>query len=557
MTISLTIALITSSVLMSSEEKNNSQDPVLAFLSKPESYPHPVQNLRHVETHISHVFLTGDFVYKLKKKVKYDFVDFSTLSLRKHFCEEELRLNSRYSQEMYLAVLAITRGSAVGDNAKGGEEAGLEFSGLGEAVEYLVQMRQFDDEQLFQSLVSRGELSDEQVEEAGRLIARFHREAPLTPGFGTPQLMQEALNEVFGVFKDFSPGVADTPIDRELFQKLAEEIQAEFEQISPLLEKRTSTAVRAVHGDLHLSNICVFQNKVHLFDGLEFSPALANGDVWNDLGFLVMDLMFHHRTAQAALLCNVYLEESDDFEGLLPLPFFLAYRAAVRAKIHNLTYSPELPEERKRNLIEEAEQYLELARKVLQRSEHPLVFAFGGLSGSGKSTVARTWAKKIGAVHVRADAVRKHILGMSVHERARSAAYTEEMNEKTYEGLLERMKLALQAGKAVVLDAVFRSEIRREHLREVVAGLGSSLYGFWCSVPPEIAKERIRGRTDDVSDATEDVLLKQLNAEIGDVQWERLDTRLLPDEVVKVLQKKLEENFRKEQAGKKFPAGPQ
>lgn len=506
------------------EKDLDSQVRVLDFLGKREAYstvaPGEQESPKHLHTHISHVFLFGEYAFKLKRSVKFDFVDFSTLERRRHFCEEEVRLNSRYSEDLYLGVLAVVK--------RGGE---LRLSSLGELgaedviLEYLVQMRRFEESQLFQNLVVKRQLSDAQVEEAGKIIARFHRTAPLTPGFGSLPLLRDTLNEVFSVVENFSPElVGGAPVEKESFLRLATATRAELERIAPVLERRASSHVKAVHGDLHLRNICAFRGRVHLFDGLEFNPGLANGDTWSDLAFLLMDLEFHQLESQADLLCNVYLEETDDFEGLQILPFFLSYRAAVRAKINYLSYPHADSEAERARLCSEAEQYLSLALKELAPQPRPKVFAFGGLSGSGKSTLARAFARQIGAVQIKADAVRKHIFGVSLREKAPPDAYSSEMNERTFRGVLARAKLAIEAGRSVVFDAVFRNPLYRKLLEEEILSAGYEFHGTWCEVSEAVARARIQARVGDISDADEEIFTKQLTDDMGEIRWKRFST---------------------------------
>ena len=492
------------------------QQAIVSFLEQPSSYPDPTDSVSHIETHISHLFLTGSYAYKLKKAVRFDFLDFSTSALRRRFCEEEIRLNSRFSPELYLAVVPVSRG-----------RAGLIIGPGGEVEDYLVKMRQFDSSTVFEELAAQNRLTRALLLEATDVIAKFHRTAEIQPGFWGPEQVAQVIRGNISVCEKFTPW----PIDSERLKRFGRLSESALQAQVGLINNRQHTHVRALHGDLHLRNICIYDGKVHLFDGIEFNPEFANCDVWADLGFFIMDLMSHNRGADAAHVWNRYLLQTDDFAGLKLLDLYISYRAAVRAKVNCLEIKTAHSLEQREQFCEEANRYLSLGCAALE-SRQPRLIAIGGLSGSGKSTLALELSARLLGVHIRSDAVRKHLCGLDPFERAPLSAYSEEISEKTYDGMLERIKLTLDAGRTVIVDAVFKSPVRRSEIERLAEERGTPFAGVWCDVSPEAAAARISCRTSDVSDADLSVAEQQQAYNLGDIRWHRIDSSPLPPEAV-------------------------
>jgi aminoglycoside phosphotransferase family enzyme/predicted kinase len=484
------------------------QAEILAFLQKPENYPHPVRILRHVETHISHVFLTGEYAYKLKKIVKFDFLDFSTLEKRKHCCEEELRLNRRFAPELYLEVLALSR-----------HDGRLHMNSQGEAVEYLVKMRQFDENSLFDELAARGELGQCLLLQITDVIARFHNEAAAQPEYWSYEYISEAIKQTLAGCAEFSPAV----IERVQIELLGEKLGSVILGLQDLIRRRQETHVRELHGDLHLKNMCVYRKRAQLFDGIEFNPKLSNCDVWADLAFFIMDLLFRGLEEEAALVWNHYLQETDDFEGFRLLDLYVSYRAAIRARISCLEIESAETEEARMSLEAAAGEYISLALRSLEPHRRKII-AVGGLAGTGKSTLSSLLAQQLQAVHVRSDAVRKHLCGVPTNKKAPQAAYSEEMNKRTYRGMLERAYKVLEANRTVILDAVYHSSEWREEVEALAEEMSIPFVGLWCEVSPKVAQERVRMRIGDISDADESVVALQQQYDLGVLEWHRIDT---------------------------------
>lgn len=480
------------------------QDEVVAFLSTPSSYPHPVERVSHLETHISHIFLTGPFAYKLKKPVKFDFLDFSRPEDRLRYCEDERRMSSRFAPDLYVGVLAIRRAPH-----------GLAFGELGELVDAVVKMRQFDNETLFDRLAEQGTLTEGLLLEITDRIASFHLSATPQPSYWSASAVAEAIARNLAGLDEFVPAL----FRRDEVNSLRKEFQNALRAHSELLERRRVTHVRELHGDLHLRNMCVLDGRAQLFDGIEFNPTLSNCDTWADLSFFIMDLVFRGLGEAASLVWNRYLLQTDDFEGLELLPLYLAYRASIRARISALEMGSSAPNVHGA----EAQRYLQLALAFL-RPPTPALVCVGGLSGSGKSTLSALLSKKIRAVHVRSDAIRKHLVGCALTERAPETAYGEETTRATYRGAFDRARHALRGGQSVIVDATFSSEADRQAAERLADEERVPFFGFWCEVSAETARERIRARRNDISDADEVVLAGQIARGAGDVRWKRIDS---------------------------------
>lgn len=467
------------------------------FLLDPRSYGFTGGEVSRIETHISEVFLVGDRAYKVKKAVRLPFLDFSTVEARGEMCEREVMLNRRYATTLYEGVTIIGR-----------ENGELNLAGRGEIVDYAVRMRRFRDSDLWSHRIAAGTLDEQAVVHLIRRIAAFHHTASLRPEWGSFEVIQGQILR----------NIEEIPHEHRhrAFAALAHRLDAELMERRALITKRHTTHVHDIHGDLHLGNITFLEDVPLPFDGIEFSVELGSGDAWSDLGFLTMDLSAHKRPDLAVRAVNTYLEESDDFEGVPLLPLYAAYRALVRAKVHLLSGSDT-------DDTDTVHRYLDTATDALERTSLHLI-AIGGFSGSGKTTLARALAARLGAVVIRTDVIRKHILGLRPLEVAPESGYTAAISREVYRGLRDRARLVAPRGGVIILDGVHRLAEERAASEALAAELGAPFFGLWCEIPQAIALKRVELRTDDASNAHRGVIERQYSESPGETAWLKLDT---------------------------------
>lgn len=476
---------------------------VIQQMLQPETYPHPVQApIRLEQTHVSYVLLTGDYAYKLKKAVNFGFLDFSTLELRQHFCQEELRMNQRGAPELYLEVVPIRQN---GDKFSLGE-------GAGEIVEYAVKMRQFPQGALFSDRFERGELTVELMERLGRVVAQFHANArsdEYIRSFGKVAQVREAFDQNYEQTEKYIGG----PQTQQWFEETKQYTDNFFATQGDLLESRIQNHwIRECHGDLHARNISLWQDQIILFDCIEFNEPFRFVDVMYDIAFAVMDLEARGRKDLANAFLNTYVEQTGDWEGLQLLPLYLSRQAYVRAKVTSfLLDDPAVSEEQKQQATESASQYYKLAWEYTQQHQGQLIL-MSGVSGSGKTTVARKLARQMDAIHIRSDAVRKHLGGIPLEQRGGDDLYTPQMSQKTYDRLLKLGVLLASQGYKVILDAKYDRVSPRQSAIAQAKDRNLSLRILHCIAPIEVLRDRLKARTGDIADATADLLDSQLAA---------------------------------------------
>lgn len=488
------------------------QSEIVAFLSDPDNWGEGVTDVERVDTHGAMVFLGGDRALKLKRAVKFDYMDFSTPARRKAMCEEELRLNRRTAPGLYRRVVPVTRRA----------DGGLELGGDGEAVDWLVEMTRFDQDTLFDRLARRDALTPALMTALADEIAAFHTAAEPRQDYGGGDDMANVVEIDRAQLERY----AGTVFDAADVEALSRRSRAAVRRHRRLIEaRRRNGKVRHCHGDLHLRNICLVDGRPTLFDAIEFNEMFAVSDVLYDLAFLIMDLLHRRLDGLANLVFNRYLARTGDIEGLALMPLFLATRAAVRAHVC-ATMADDRPAAEAAGLRAEARGYLDQALAYLRPAAARLV-AIGGLSGSGKSTLAQALAPTIGAAPgalvLRSDVIRKIIAGMAPEERLGPEHYRPTMNRRVYARISEWAAVALAAGHAVIADAVFAHESEREGIEGVAAAAAVPFTGIWLEGDEEILARRLEARRGDASDATVEVLHRQLDYELGRVGWQRLE----------------------------------
>jgi aminoglycoside phosphotransferase family enzyme/predicted kinase len=487
------------------------QAAAIAFLADPAS--HGGAAVERIDTHASVVFLAGDRAFKLKRAVRFSYLDYSTLALRERFCRAELALNRRTAPELYEEVCPITRDAA----------GRLSFGGTGVVVDWVVAMRRFDQETLFDRMAERGQLSRALMFDLAEQIARFHAAAEIDrESGGAPGMAATTASDA----RNLRAAVPAT-LDAGEVEALIAATQAELARVAPLLDARRRLGkVRHCHGDLHLRNICLVAGRPTLFDGVEFSRLISNIDVLYDLAFLLMDLHARGLDALANAVFNRYLDLQDEGDGLPALPLFLSVRAAVRAHVGAAAAGRQTLAEERARTREEACRYLVHASDLL-KPRPPRLVAIGGLSGTGKSTVAYGLAPELGGVPgarvLRSDTIRKRLFGAALTDRLPPSAYSAEVGQQVYLRIRAAAAAALGAGRSVVADAVYARRAERDAIAAVAAKAQVPFVGLWLEASAEALAARIAARRGDASDATAAVLRQQLTYDLGDIDWHRID----------------------------------
>jgi aminoglycoside phosphotransferase family enzyme/predicted kinase len=503
-------------------EAATKQGTILDFMGRPEAYDLPPARVELIETHASFVFLAGERAYKIKRDVKYPFLDFSTLEKRRLACLNELAVNRRTAPNLYLDLIPITLRN----------HRSFRLGGEGIAVEWALAMRRFDQAKLYDRMAAEGRLALGAMTPLGQAIARFHAGADrfLTTQLGVAPLLQ--------VLKDNEAAFARNQalFPPESVRELVRVAHSTLATLSPLLKARAGTGfVRHCHGDLHLRNIVEIDGTPVLFDAIEFDDSIATVDVLYDLAFLLMDLGARALTAHANAVLNAYFDadaRTCNLVGLKALPFFLSMRAMIRAKVELLRAerSPAADDASAR-----AAAYFALAGDHL-RGRAPRLIAIGGVSGSGKSTVAPALAPRVGsfpgAVHVRSDVERKRLFGVSTGTTLPEEAYTPEFTEIVYATCRKRAALALEGGQTVIVDAVHARTEERDRIAAVAAKAGVAFAGLWLQAPRGVLRDRVARRALDVSDATPAIVDKQLTFDIGRQDFALIDASLPLGQVV-------------------------
>lgn len=458
-----------------------------------------------IQTHISSVLLAGDHAYKLKKPVAYGFVDFSTLAARSRCCAEEVRLNRRTAPQIYLDVLRIT-----------GTDSAPRLGGRGPTIEYAVRMRRFATRNLADRRARAGRLGAKHIDRLADAVAAFHAAAvpaPAGSGYGSPEKVLRWARENFALCL---LRLDDEP-RRARLQRLAQWTEDEFRARAGWFAARAASGfIRECHGDLHLANIVLLDEVPVPFDGIEFNPELRFIDVASDIAFTFMDLIEHGLPRLAWRFVDRVLAASGDYGLLAGLRFYAVYRALVRAKVSLIrAHQPDTRAAERRVAAAAFARDLALAER-LAVPPSPLLVAVGGLSGSGKTTVAGLLLEHLGAVRVRSDVERKRLAGLAAGARKAAAfgagLYAPEMTARTYQRLNEVAEAVLDAGTPVIVDAAMLKQAERDALRELAARRGVRVECIWCEAPwatlrARIARRQAKGA--DASDATLAVLEQQ------------------------------------------------
>jgi aminoglycoside phosphotransferase family enzyme/predicted kinase len=487
------------------------QADVIEFLATPSV--HGTATVERIDTHTAIVFLAGERAYKLKRAVRFDYLDFSTAERRRAMCEAEVRLNRRTAPAIYRSVVAISREP----------EGGLALGGSGTPIEWVVDMHRFSQEALFDRLAAAERLDLELMPSLAAAIAAFHRIAEPRSDHGGAAGMAWVINGNAAGFAEYGQGVLDSLACR----RLIEDSRAELDTRGALLdERRASGFVRYCHGDLHLRNIVLLDGQPTLFDGVEFNDEIACIDVLYDVAFLLMDLWRRRLPRHANTVWNRYLEDGADLSGISLMPLFLSCRAAVRAKT-SATAARLQPDIGRRHELEAlAGEYLAMAQGLL-RPPGPCLIAVGGFSGTGKSTLAFGLAPSLGgvpgAVVIRSDVIRKQLSGVSPLDRLGPEGYSSEMSARVYATVAERARMTIREGHSAIVDAVYARAADRLAVERVATDLAVPFAGIWLDAPETTLIARASQRRNDPSDADAAVIRRQHLDGAGMVEWRRID----------------------------------
>ena len=486
----------------------DSRTPIIQAMQSPEFYDHEVSEVVMLQTHISWVFLTGKYAYKVKKPVDFGFLNFTELTQRKHFCEEEIRLNGRLAKDIYLQTVAITD-----------SEEGPELNGSGDAVEYAVKMLQFDQSQLVNELLSAEKLDNQHIDDIAMQVADFHQSIEVSGSSSNLGTAESVNAPVIQNFDQLEPLITDTQAQEQL-SRLRDWSAQEFEKIESILKNRKASGfIKECHGDMHLGNMALIDNHVTIFDGIEFNDEFRWIDVMSEVAFLVMDLFDRKSSGFAYRFLNSYLEHSGDYEGIEVLRFYLVYRAMVRAKIASFTLlTPDLSEAEKIKTMQQYTSYTDLAEQFTQSNELSLLITHG-VSGSGKTTISQKLVENEGLIRIRSDVERKRMYDLKASENSKSAInsgiYSKEASLKTYQKLEKLAKIILKSGYSVIVDATFLKQADRNVFLKLSKELSVRFIIIDLTADKAILEKRILQRSSDTNNASEadlSVLENQLSS---------------------------------------------
>lgn len=503
-------------MIVSIPAEGDMQERVFAYLGDPARH----RDIRRIDTHGASVFLEGTRALKIKRAVRFPFLDYSTLKRRKAACEEEIKVNRPFAPQIYHRVVPITQCP----------DGSLEIDGSGEVVEYAVEMARFDERQTFDHLAAAGQLDTSLIEAAAEAIAASHRTAPLAVAEPWIRSIPDIVEGNAAAFRR-SARFPDEEIDDLMRASLAA-----FSSIKELLRQRGARGfVRRCHGDLHLANIVLIDHKPVLFDAIEFDASIASTDTLYDLAFAIMDFLKFGEPFAANALLNKYLALTpiDNLDALAALPLFMSLRSAIRAhvmleRINRNTHA-------RSEIMPSVHAYFALARQLIH-PRPPMLVAVGGLSGTGKTVLARALASALppqpGAVVMRTDVLRKQYFGIKETERLPESSYRMEVSEKIYQTLTEHASRVLAQGHSVVVDGVFARPAERGAIAEAARRRNVRFAGVFLTTDLVTRQQRVGCRKLDASDATPEVARAQEGFDIGAIDWTIVDASGTPEQTL-------------------------
>lgn len=485
----------------------NAQPPVLIqSLMNAALYDHPVTSFRLIETHISWIILTGDYAYKIKKPVDFGFLDFSTLAKRHHYCDNELRLNRRLEPDIYLAVVPIR-----------GSEQQPQWQSDEPIIEWAVKMRQFESDSQLDVLAKKRELTPGIIDQLASRLCDFHHSVSRTDQdspYGSPAQIEQPVSENY-------QQIIGAELDQrivELLQQCQHWHQQQHQRLAGLMAQRKDQGlVRECHGDLHLANIAYDRQRILIFDCIEFNDELRWIDIISEMAFVAMDLDSHDYTTLKWRLLNHWLQVIGDYNGLRLLPYYLVYRAMVRAKVAVLSARQSTQNKAQAaEYLQSVNHYIELAHRYVSEAQ-PLLIICHGLSGSGKSTISKLLAESLGAIHVRSDVERKRLFNLPADahtgESTANGIYQRQATVATYQRLADCARDCLDAGMNVIVDATFLQQSQREDFKHLAQQYQAPMLILNCVAPTPLMEQWIQQRQaqgTDPSEANVEILHYQL-----------------------------------------------
>jgi aminoglycoside phosphotransferase family enzyme/predicted kinase len=498
-----------------------SQEPVFALLADPAT--HGGESVKRVDTHAAVLFLGRARVLKLKRAVRFPFLDFSSVEKRKAACEAELEVNRGCAPEIYRRIVPITREA----------DRRLALDGRGTPVEWAVEMARFDETCTLDHLADAGRIDAALADALGRTVAAAHARAPAVEP-------APWIAAIFAYIDEHVTAFAENPdvFPAAEVAALARAGRDAYKRIHPLLVARGQRGlIRRIHGDLHLGNIVLLEDQPVLFDAIEFSPLIASGDVLYDLAFLLMDLVERGLGSAANIVLNRYLlstQRSDDLDALAALPFYLSMRAAIRAKV-TAARLEQAKAEKQPEIRRNARKYFDWAHRFIT-SAPPVLVAIGGLSGTGKSVLGRALAPSLapapGAVVLRTDVERKALFGKDETEPLPREAYEPSVTARVYDAIADKARRVVAAGHSAIVDAVFAKPQERVAVEQAAASLGVPFDGLFLEAALDMRIDRVGSRAPDASDANAAVAQAQESYDLGDLTWSRLDAAGTPEETM-------------------------
>jgi len=502
----------------------DAQAATIDFLERAET--HGGGKVRRIDTHAASVFLSAERALKIKRAVRFAFLDYSTLAKRKAACEAEIEVNKPYAPQIYRGVVAITRAR------DGGLEIGGQGDEQGEPVEYAVDMNRFDETQTLDHLAEGGTLDETLVGKLGRAVALAHGKAPAVKDADFAATLDEIVRQNEDELRQKPELFAPDEV-----KALSAATRAALERLRPLLKKREREGyVRRCHGDLHLGNIVLIGGAPVLFDAIEFDRKLATIDLYYDLAFLLMDLIERDLTPLANIVLNRTIGERNDdrdLDALALLPLFMSLRAAIRAKVTAARPKRDASTEKS------ARDYFALARRLLKPAK-PMLVATGGLSGTGKSLLARALSPEVmplpGAILLRSDVIRKALFGKSETDKLPPEVYTAEVTSRVYAVLAARARRVLAAGHSAIADAVFARPDERAAIQQIAP---DAFHGLFLTADLATRIARVGRRKNDASDADETIARAQEQYDLGALDWQKVDAAGTPEETLAQAKKAL------------------